>query len=194
MRLEASLAGALVDAQDQVTLPHSVQGIAELFGVGARGTTLLSNALYEMGVFRGKPESARRNVERWIKTEKGDTGTNARHPSAQAREALDALAASRVDRATIRAIKRDGVAIHFSGEVTVSPDAKRPDVRDRDIDMSMSGDEAAAFLDKLIARDLSGAADEFNAAFFQAYGIGQSAVIGDVEDLSFIIGSDNAPF
>lgn len=187
MQLEPALAGALVAAQDQVTLPTSVTGIAELFGNGARGVTALANALYEAGVFHGKASSARRNVERWIKAEKGEPGQT-RHPSKEARAALDALAASRVDRATIRDIKHKGVAVRFSGEVIVSPGGKHEDTRDRDIDAYITGDEAGAFLDALIARRLDEAGDKFSAALMTAYGIGAVAVISDVESLSFEIG------
>jgi hypothetical protein len=187
MKLEPALAGALVAAQDQVTLPTSVTGISELFGDGARGVTGLANALYEAGVFHGKASSARRNVERWIKAEKGEGG-QARHPSAQARAALDALAASRVDRATIRDIKRKGVHVSFSGEVVVSPGGKYPDARDKDIDAYIPGEQAGAFLDALIARRLDEAGDKFNIELMQAYGIGAAAIITDVEELSFTVG------
>lgn len=198
MRLEPALAGALVAAQDQVSLPTSVRGIAELFGEGSRGVTSLASALFELGLSTGTSENARKNVrrsvERWIRTENGDTGPNARRPSARYREALDKLAASRVDRATVLAMKRDGVTIHFSGEVIVSPGGKRPDARDRDIDVELSGDAARAFLDKLIARDLESAGDEFSAAMLEGYGIGAPAVISDVDNLELFIGTDETPF
>lgn len=195
MRLEPALAGALVAAQDQVTLPTSVAGIAELFGPGKRGVAGLARALYEGGnnkTYGG----ALRSVERYIRTERGDIregDKNARRPSAQTGNAMAKLAASRVDRATIRDIKREGLTVRFSGEVTVSPGGKHADARDRDIDAYIPGDEAAAFLDALMERRLDDAGDEFSAALMDAYGIGAPAVISDVESLDFFIGNDNTP-
>lgn len=196
MQLEPAVAGALVAAQDQVTLPTSVTGIAELFGAGSRGVAGLARALFESGNNKSY-SGALRSVERYVRTEQGrirEGDKNARRPSAATRETLNSLAASRIDRATIRDIKRDGVTVHFSGEVTVSPGGKGEDTRDRDFTAYLTGDEAAAFLDKLVERDLSAAGDEFSAALMTAYGIGANAVITDVESLAFDIGADSAPF
>lgn len=190
--LESSLSGALVTAQSQVSVPTSVTGIVGEFGTGPRAVSALTRELIDRMPGAAKYDSVRRSVERWLKTEKGEGGTNARRPGAKYRETLDKIAVERIDRVVTSKILRDGVTVHWHGEMIVSNDFS-----EREISVTLTGDEARPFIDDMLARDLSGAADEFNSAFFHAYFNTQgsrraqdNAAIGDTFSLEFAIGDN----
>lgn len=190
--LESSLSGALVTAQSQVSAPTTVTGIVGEYGTGPRAVSALTRELVERTPGASKYESVRRSVERWLKTERGEGGTNARKPGAKYRETLDKIAHERIDRVVTGEILRDGVTAHWHGEMIVSNDFS-----EREITVTLTGEEARPFIEDMLARNLSDAADDFNSAFFHAYfdtagsqRAQDTAAIGDTFSLEFSIGGN----
>ena len=190
--LESSLSGALVTAQSQVSVPATVTGIVGEYGVGPRAVSALTRELVERTPGAAQYSSVRRSVERWLKTEKGEGGTNARRPGPKYRETLDKIAVERIDRVVTGKILREGVTVHWHGEMIVSNDFS-----EREISVTLTGDEARPFIEDMLARNLGDAADNFNSAFFRAYFSApgshraqDEAAIGDTFSLEFAIGDN----
>lgn len=187
--LETELAGAIVAAQSQVSAPTSVLGIVATFGAGGRATAALARELHARMENPPQYASVRRNVERWLRTEQGDTGMNARRPGAEYRAALDKIGRERIDRVVFTEMLRDGLTARWEGEMLAG--SSELDYSERAITVNIPAQDAAPIVKALRERDLVGAADAFNAAFFQSYGI-EDAYITDTANLKIYVG-DNRP-
>lgn len=176
----------LADAAGAPGVPHTIQGLVDLFGGGKEGRSALAR---ELAAERGiKYESARRNVERYT-TERG---TEKRTPR-QLQDALDKIAnKAATSQATERiedTARREGVTAHFTGTVRVSKDE-----RYRDFTVTLSAEELAAFIREAEGHHWKAAADELNYALMAAWDMNRGGILSaqgtitDVDELDIRFG------
>ena len=186
MRLEQALAGAIASIRESTApAPTSVAGIVDLFGGGKQGNSALAVELSGTTDKSSKAyKAALRNVERY----NAPAGRQQRTPNAATQERLAKAAERKINADALAKIKAKGITVHLAGRVIVSPSGTRPDERERDISgVYIAPEDVAPMVDELAGRHMNAAADEFNAAFFDAYGMG-FAIISNVDTLDIGLG------
>lgn len=171
--LENAEKGLWVDLSDRAgaqPAPRTLQGMIDLFGGGAKGKSALAKELArERNV---KYESARRNIERYT-TEKG---AETRTPK-QLQGALNRIAERRADQEAAAQVlaraRREGVTVHFEGQVRISKDE-----RERAFTVRLTGDQLAPFVAQAQAHHWQAAADELNYAILNAWDEGRGNITG----------------
>ena len=114
-------------------------------------------------------DAARKRVERWRKGAK---------PNAENRAALAAAARGRALRNKLNRLRTRGATAAITAWLRVSRDLRRRAAR-----AYIAPAALGPTLDAAEAGNYDDAADAFEAAFFAAYGIGESAELEDVEAL-----------